>query len=195
MPLSPSLCVSTLLAIAPAGTPAPAPTDTITTTDTETAAAQPEPRRPFWDDSGPYLSLGLAPFASMNNQAFHPGVRYDIESGVALSRRRAMLWVGADFHLMQFHGKPRPGWGVDVVATLSGRHVYGRVGAGTAMGIPGGADVRDVRPMVGGQLGAGLVGRFDGIEGRLGLDLDTRIDTTGRVSNTLMLALRINFGP
>ena len=69
------------------------------------------------------------------------------------------------------------------------------LGAGAAMGMPAGPDVRDTRPMVGGILGAGLVGRLDDVEGRLGVDYDVRVDTSGRVAQTVLLTLRLTFGP
>lgn len=170
-------------------------------------ALQPEPElvpEPVPEDAppntkwrgGPYLTLGVAPMATMSiHAAAHPGIRYDMEAGLAWKRGRVRAYFGPDFHIMQYFGRKKPGFGVDAMATFSLRHVYARVGAGAAMGMPAGPDVRDTRPMVGGILGAGLVGRLDDVEGRLGVDYDVRVDTSGRVAQTVLLTLRLTFGP
>jgi hypothetical protein len=170
-------------------------------------AAVPEPElvpEPMPEDAppnskwrgGPYLTLGVAPMVTMSIHAdHHPGIRYDIETGLAWKRGRVRAHFGPDFHLMQYFGRKKPGFGVDAMATFSLRHVYARVGAGAAMGMPAGPDVRDTRPMVGGILGGGLVGRLDDVEGRLGVDYDVRVDTSGRVAQTVLLTLRLTFGP
>lgn len=145
---------------------------------------------------GPYLTLGLAPMATMDvHAAHHPGLRYDLETGLAWKRGRMRVYVGPDLHLLQYFGRKKVGFGVDGVATVSLRHVYARAGLGTSVGMPASADVRDTRPMVGGLVGGGLVGRLDDVEGRLGVDYDVRVDTSGRVAQTVLLTLRMTFGP
>ena len=145
---------------------------------------------------GPYLTMGVAPMVTMDVHAHtHPGLRYDMEVGMAWKRGRARVFFGPDFHLMQYFGRKKLAFGVDAVTTFTLRHVYARAGVGTAMGVPAGPDVRDTRPMVGGLLGAGLVGRLDKVEGRLGVDYDVRVDTAGRVAQTMLLTLRMTFGP
>jgi hypothetical protein len=145
---------------------------------------------------GPYITLGFAPMATMDiNANFHPGLRYDVEAGLAWKRGRMRAYFGPDFRLMQYFGRKKVGFGVDAMATFSLRHVYARVGAGTAVGMPAGPDVKDTRPMIGGLLGAGLVGRLDDVEGRLGVDYDVRVDTTGRMAQTVLVTMRLTFGP
>ncbi len=146
-------------------------------------------------DGGMYMSLGLAPMSTLHAQGFHPGIRYDVETGMAWERGKARLWVGPDFHILQYYGRKKPGFGVDAMMTFSVKHLYARVGAGTAMGIPARPDLGDARPMMGGLVGAGLVGRLDDVEGRIGVDYDVRIDTTGRVAQTVLVAMRLSFGP
>lgn len=146
-------------------------------------------------DGGMHFSLGLAPMSTLHAQGFHPGVRYDIETGMAWQRGRYKISVGPDIHILQYYGRKKPGFGVDAMATLSGKHLYARVGAGTATGIPARLDLNDNRPMMGGLIGGGFVGRVKDVEGRIGLDYDVRIDTTGRVAQTVLVAMRISFGP
>jgi hypothetical protein len=145
---------------------------------------------------GPYFTLGFAPMATMNiNAGFHPGLRYDVEAGLAWKRGRMRVHFGPDFHFIQYFGRKKPGFGVDAMTTFTLRHVYARMGAGAATGMPAGTSVSDTRPMVGGILGAGLVGRLDDVEGRLGVDYDVRIDTSGRVAQTVLVTMRLTFGP
>jgi hypothetical protein len=145
---------------------------------------------------GPYITLGFAPMATMDiNANFHPGLRYDVEAGLAWKRGRMRAYFGPDFRLMQYFGRKKVGFGVDAMATFTLRHVYARVGAGTAVGMPAGPDVKDTRPMLGGLLGAGLVGRLDDVEGRMGVDYDVRVDTTGRMAQTVLVTMRLTFGP
>lgn len=145
---------------------------------------------------GPYFTMGVAPMATMDVHAHaHPGLRYDMEMGLAWKRGRARIFFGPDFHLVQYFGRKKPGFGVDAMTTVSLRHVYARVGAGTAMGVPAGPDVGDTRPSLGGLVGAGVVGRLDKVEGRLGVDYDVRVDTAGRTAQTVLLTLRMTFGP
>ena len=146
-------------------------------------------------DGGLHFSLGLAPMSTFYAQGFHPGVRFDVESGMAWERGRMKLSVGPDIHILQYYGRKKPGFGVDAMATMSLRHVYVRLGAGTATGIPAGRDINDVRPMMGGLVGGGFVGRVKGVEGRIGVDYDVRMDTTGRVAQTMLVAMRLSFGP
>jgi hypothetical protein len=96
---------------------------------------------------------------------------------------------------MQYYGRKKVGFGVDAMATFTLRHVYARVGAGTAIGMPASPNVSDTRPMIDGLLGAGFVGRLESVEGRLGVDYDVRVDTTGRLAQTLLFALRLTVGP
>lgn len=145
---------------------------------------------------GPYFTFGIAPMSTMNIRAgFHPGMRYDMETGLAWKRGRVRAYFGPDFHIMQYFGRKKAGFGVDGMATFTLRHVYARVGAGASIGMPAGADVSDTRPMMGGILGGGLVGRLDEVEGRFGVDYDVRVDTTGRVAQTVLLTMRLTFGP
>lgn len=146
-------------------------------------------------DGGMHFSLGLAPMSTLHTQGFHPGVRYDIGTGMAWTRGRARLAIGPEFHILQYYGRKKAGFGVDAMATLSLRHLYVRLGAGTATGIPARRDVADVRPMMGGLVGGGFVGRIHDVEGQIGLDYDVRIDTTGRVAQTVLVAMRLSFGP
>jgi hypothetical protein len=145
---------------------------------------------------GPYFTFGIAPMVTMDVHAHaHPGLRYDMETGLAWQRGRARAYFGADMRIMQYFGRKKPGFGVDAMTTVSLRHVYARAGVGVVSGIPAGPDVSDTRPMLGGLVGGGLVGRLDKVEGRLGVDYDLRVDTTGRVAQTVLLALRLTFGP
>jgi hypothetical protein len=153
------------------------------------------PPRTKWRGA-PYFTFGFAPMATMNiNAGFHPGIRYDMETGLAWKRGRVRAYFGPDFHLMQYLGRKKVGFGVDAMATFTLRHVYARVGAGASMGMPAGTNVKDTHPMIGGILGAGLVGRLDKVEGRFGVDYDVRVDTTGRVAQTVLLTMRLTFGP
>jgi hypothetical protein len=145
---------------------------------------------------GPYFTMGFAPMATMDIHAnFHPGLRYDMEAGLAWKRGRVRAYFGPDFHLMQYFGRKKIGFGVDAMTTFSLRHVYARAGAGASMGMPAGPNVNDTRPMVGGILGAGLVGRLKEVEGRFGVDYDVRVDTAGRVAQTVLVTMRLTFGP
>jgi hypothetical protein len=167
----------------------------LTESESSSDPAPPEPPERTWDDGSMYLSLGLAPMSTLHVEGFHPGLRYDVETGLAWERGRARIWVGPDFHILHYYGRKKPGFGVDAMATLSFEHVYARAGAGTAMGIPARAGIDDTRPMMGGLVGGGFVGRLDHVEGRIGVDYDVRIDTTGRVAQTVLVALRLSFGP
>lgn len=151
-------------------------------------------RKSKWD-GGMHFSFGLAPMSTLTSEGFHPGVRWDVEMGMAWRRGRTKISVGPDLHILQYYGRKKPGFGVDAMTTLSLQHVYVRMGAGTAMGIPTRLDINDTRPMMGGLVGAGVVGRVNKVEGRLGVDYDVRIDTTGRVAQTVMVAMRLSFGP
>jgi hypothetical protein len=176
-----TVAVEPELALAPEPPPEPEPEDA--------------PPHTKWR-GGPYLTLGFAPMATMDIHAnFHPGLRYDMETGLAWKRGRVRGYFGPDFHLMQYYGRKKVGFGVDAMATFTLRHVYARVGAGTSFRMPAGPDVNDTRPMIGGLLGAGVVGRLDGVEGRLGVDYDVRLDTSGRVAQTVLFTLRLTFGP
>jgi len=165
----------------------------------ELAVVEPEPEdeppNTRWR-GGPYFTFGVAPMATMDVHAnVHPGLRYDMEVGLAWKRGRVRAYFGPDFHLMQYFGRKKAGFGVDAMATVTLRHVYARAGVGAAMGMPAGPDVNDTRPMLGGLVGGGLVGRLDKAEGRLGVDYDLRVDTSGRVAQTVLLTLRLTFGP
>jgi hypothetical protein len=145
---------------------------------------------------GPYFTVGFSPMATMDiNANVHPGLRYDMETGLAWKRGRVRAYFGPSFDIMQYYGRKKVGFGVDATATVTLRHVYARMGAGTSFGIPASPDVNDTRPMIGGLLGAGLVGRLDSVEGRLGIDYDVRVDTSGRVAQTVVVAMRLTFGP
>ena len=145
---------------------------------------------------GPYFTLGFAPMVTMDiNANVQPGLRYDMESGLAWKRGRVRAYFGPDFHLMQYFGRKKVGFGVDAMMTFTLRHVYARAGVGTAIGMPAGPDVSRRRPMLGGLIGAGLVGRIDKAEGRLGVDYDIRVDKMGRMVQTVLLAMRLTFGP
>lgn len=177
--------------IGPVPEPAPAPAP-MPEVEPEPEDAPPNTK---WR-GGPYLTLGFAPMATMDiNANFHPGLRYDVEAGLAWKRGRMRAYFGPDFRLMQYFGRKKVGFGVDATATVSLRHVYARVGLGTSIGMPASPDVRDTRPMIGGLVGAGLVGRLDDVEGRLGVDYDVRVDTTGRVAQTMLVTMRLTFGP
>lgn len=183
--------------IAAAPEPAPAPAFVPEPEPEPVPEPEPEdaPPNTRWR-GGPYFTLGVAPMATMDVHAnFHSGLRYDMEMGLGWKRGRVRVHFGPDFHLMQYFGRKKVGFGVDAMTTVSLRHVYARVGAGAATGMPAGPDVRDTRPMLGGLLGAGFVGRLDDVEGRLGVDYDVRVDTTGRVAQTVLLTLRVTFGP
>ncbi|MEM9461817.1 MAG: hypothetical protein AAGF11_47100 [Myxococcota bacterium] len=156
-------------------------------------ASEPEPERTW--DGGMYFTAGLAPMSTLTTEGFHPGLRFDVETGMAWQRGRAKVLFGPDIHVLQYFGRKKPGFGVDAMATLSLKHVYARVGAGTAMRIPTRRDIHDTRPMMGGLVGGGLVGRIDEVEGRLGVDYDVRIDTTGRIAQTVLVTMRVSFGP
>jgi len=163
--------------------------------DSATTTADASEAEPKWK-GGPYFTFGFAPMATMDiNAKFHPGLRYDIESGLAWKRGRVRGYFGPDFHLMQYYGRKKVGFGVDAMATFTLRHIYARVGAGTAFRVPASPNVNDTRPMIGGLLGAGFVGRLESVEGRLGVDYDARVDTTGRVAQTLLFTLRLTVGP
>lgn len=149
-------------------------------------------------DSGMHLTLGLAPMSTLHAEGFHPGVRFDIETGMAWERGRMKIFVGPAFHISQYYRRRKPGLGLDAMATFSLKHVYARVGAGTAMRIPAQRDLDDTRPMMGGLIGGGFVGHLDDdtdIQGRIGVDYDVRIDTTGRVAQTVMVTMQVAFGP
>jgi len=147
-----------------------------------------------WKGSG-YFTLGVSPMSVLHGEGFHPGVRHHIETGLAWARGRVRLYVGPDLHLSQIYGRKKPGFGIDAMMTVSLRHVYARIGAGTVARMPAYRDANETRPMMGGLVGGGLVGRLDHMEGRLGLDYDVRIDTTGRVAQTILVAMRLSFGP
>lgn len=178
---------------------APEPEPTYVPEPEPTFVPEPEPEEAppntKWR-GGPYFMLGFAPMATMDiNANFHSGLRYDMEMGLAWKRGRVRAYFGPDFHIMQYFGRKQVGFGVDAMTTFTLRHVYARVGAGAAMGMPAGPSVTDTRPMVGGILGAGLVGRIDKAEGRFGVDYDVRVDTAGRVAQTVLFTMRITFGP
>lgn len=154
-----------------------------------------EPPNSRWR-GGAYFTMGVAPMSTLNIRAgFHPGIRYDMEAGLGWKRGRVRMHFGPDLHLMQYFGRKKVGFGIDGMATVSLRHVYARVGAGAAMGMPAGRDVSDTKPMMGGLVGAGLVGRLGDMEGRFGVDYDLRVDTSRRVAQTVLLTMRLTFGP
>ncbi len=153
-----------------------------------------EVRTKKWDSS-PFFSMGLAPMSTLHAEGFHPGIRYDLATGLTWQRGRARIWVGPELHISKYYGRKKPSVGLDAMMTLSFKHVYGRVGAGTVAWVPARADLHDTRPMMGGLAGAGLVGRLDHIEGSIGVDYDIRMDTTGRVAQTVLISMRLAFGP
>jgi hypothetical protein len=118
-----------------------------------------------------------------------------METGLAWKRGRVRAYFGPDFHLMQYFGRKKVGFGVDAMATFTLRHIYARMGAGASTGMPAGPNPNDTRPMIGGILGTGLVGRLDQVEGRFGVDYDLRVDTSGRVAQTVLITMRLTFGP
>jgi hypothetical protein len=150
--------------------------------------------RPRWTSEGLYSAMGLAPAATLYVDGFNPALRYDFELGMHWVRGRTAVFVGADARLFQVFGRKKPGGGVDGMLTLSHGPLYGRIGAGVMAGIPGSRDVRDAPPSVGGLVGAGLQARGIKLVGRIGVDYDVRLDTTGRMNQTVMLTLRFVFG-
>ncbi len=185
MPFAPAMFTVLLLSAPASATARPMPVDRTADSYTDTI--------PAWE-STPFISFGVAPMSTLHIEGFHPGIRYDIEAGLAWERGRTRIWVGPDFHISQYFGRKKPGYGLDAVMTMSFKHVYGRVGAGTVARVPARIDVHQTRPMMGGVIGGGLVGRLDDVEGRIGVDYDVRIDTTGRVAQTVLLTMRLSFG-
>lgn len=147
-----------------------------------------------WDSQGAYFIMGLAPASTLYIDGFNPSLRYDWEIGMHWTRRRTAVFVGAEARVQQVFGRKAPGGGVDGVLTVSQGPVYGRVGAGVVTGIPSTRDPYDAPPAMGGLVGLGLQGRAGALVGRIGIDYDARIDTQGRMNQTVLLTLRFVFG-
>jgi hypothetical protein len=137
--------------------------------------------------------MGVAPASTLHIDGFNPGIRYDSEIGMAWSRGRFMVTVGADGKIHQVLGRGKPGGGLDGVITTIYGPVYARVGAGVAAGIPASVDPNDTRPAMGGFVGVGLQGGRN-VKGRIGIDYDVRLDTSLQVNQTVLLTLRFVFG-
>ncbi|HET6582009.1 MAG TPA: hypothetical protein VFG69_01155 [Nannocystaceae bacterium] len=167
--------------LAQAGDPEPAATPT------------PTPEAPRWERGG-YFGLGVAPSVILRRDGFAPGLRYDLETGFSWQRRKVLVAIGVEGHLVQLYARKKVGGGVDGVATIGWGPVYVRAGLGTMAGIPATRDLDDARPSVGGLLGIGLQTHRDHIAGRIGVDYDYRIDTAGRPIQTVLLVLRVSFG-
>lgn len=153
-----------------------------------------EELRPSWSSEGLYFITGFAPASTLYIDGFNPGLRYDFELGMHWTRRRTAVFVGAEGHVLQYFGRKAAGGGADGVLTVSQGPAYARVGAGVMTGIPGSRDVQDFHPAMGGLAGIGLQGRAGDLVGRIGVDYDVRMDTTGRVNQTVLLSLRFVFG-
>jgi hypothetical protein len=147
-----------------------------------------------WHSAGVYTVMGVAPTSTLYFDGFNPALRYDFELGMHWVRRKTAIFVGADGRVLQYFGRKAPGGGLDGVLTVSQGPVYGRIGAGVVTGVPGTRDVRDALPAMGGLAGIGLQGRAGGVVGRIGIDYDVRLDTSGRVNQSVMLTLRLVFG-
>lgn len=165
------------------------------------ASASPTPARstpqlPLFSRSG-YFIMGSSPMVSMYANGFAPGIRYDVESGFAFRRGNLRLMFGANPKLMQYFGRKRPAGGLDGVVTASWRAVYVRAGAGVMANLPSGprgAELARVLPAVGGVAGIGVQTMRDHVGGRMGVDYDFRVDTTGTRIQTVMFTLQLWFG-
>jgi hypothetical protein len=137
-------------------------------------------------ERGGYWTMGLAPATTLYRNGFAPALRYDAETGFMWTRRHTRLSVGADAHLLQYFGRKKPAGGVDAVLTMSWRQVYVRGGLGVMAGMPATRDLRDARPAVGGVVGIGLQTWRGNVGGRIGVDYDFRVDTAGRLIQTVL---------
>lgn len=120
-------------------------------------------------------------------------LRYDLELGMHWKRNKWTASFGADAWIMQYYERKKPGFGLHGVVTISRRPVYVRVGAGSLTGIPGTPNDNDYRPAVGALAGFGLEGGGKHLTGRFGFDYHVSLDKSGRVNNTVLLALRLKF--
>lgn len=179
-----SLCLLLLFGAVPPQTAAP--TDTISAGSASYART--------WDYRGPYFAMTASPAASMRIDGFSPGIRYAVETGLHWRRGRTTVQVGAEGKIHQILGRKRPGGGLDGVVTISRGRLYGRLGAGVMTGIPMTRHTSDAPPTIGGLVGVGLQGGGRKVVGRIGVDYDVRVDTFGRMSQTVMLNLGLVFG-
>lgn len=175
--------------------PAPESAPSVSTTASTTPAPI-APQVPWFSRSG-YFIMGSSPMVSMYGNGFAPGIRYDVESGFAFRHGNLRLMFGANPKLVQYFGRKRPAGGLDGVVTASWRAVYIRAGAGVMANLPSGprgAELARVLPAVGGVAGIGLQTMRDHVGGRMGVDYDFRVDTTGTRIQTVMFTLQLWFG-
>jgi hypothetical protein len=147
-----------------------------------------------WDYEGPYFAMGASPTTSMRIDGFSPGIRYAAEFGLHWRRGRTVVLMGGEGKVHQILGRKPPGGGLDGVVTLSHRFIYARLGAGVMSGVPMSRDPLDAPPAIGGLVGAGLQGGGHRVVGRIGIDYDVRVDTTGRFNQTVLVNLCLVFG-
>lgn len=149
-----------------------------------------------WAEDGGYFMLGLAPAASFVPGAFHPQLRYDMETGMIFrhARKDRSVTVGVDAQLFNLFDRRRPGGGVDVVVSGQMGPVYLRGGLGVLGGLPYGPDSHATRPAVGGLVGIGLQAGSGDLSGRIGVDYDLRVDRGLGLIHTVLLSVRFGWG-
>src|SRR5688572_13183986 len=83
------------------------PSTGTTTTDVATDVTTTAVPTAKWQ-GGPYFTLGYAPMATMDIHAHvYPGLRYDMETGLAWKRGRVRAYFGPDFHVMPYLGRKK----------------------------------------------------------------------------------------
>jgi hypothetical protein len=161
---------------------------------TVSSAAAPAPvENPGWTYGGFYVVTGVAPGTTMHLGGINPMLRYDAELGMEWTREKWAISFGAEPWLLQYYERRKVGGGLMGVITVSRRPVYVRFGAGSLTGIPASPDDDDYRPAVGGLAGIGLQGGGANVTGRFGVDYHIALDKSGRLTNTVMLTMRLKF--
>ncbi len=187
---------SAVALIATASAPDPAVSEPTTSAKTELVSAEAAKAPPplQWSDGTFYFVMGVAPGATFHLDGFNALVRYDAQLGMRWHRGKAHISVGAEPWILQRLEAPGAGGGLHGVVTAGRGPVYARLGAGVLAGIAGSKDDRDARASLSALGGIGLESNGEHVRGRIGVDYTLTVDESGRVNNTVFLALRIRFG-
>lgn len=154
-----------------------------------------KPRRETMEREGPIFGFGVSPGVSVLPRGFMPAMRFHGTFGAALTHR---VMLEADLGGTRFLGRKRGGFNGDLVLTgVIGRGFFLRAGVGGTSHSPAIAP-ETFRPGVGGLVGLGYdfdIADGEGASVSLGVDYDARLRTDGRLSQMVLVGLRVRLLP
>ena len=154
-----------------------------------------KPRRETMEREGPVFGFGVSPGVALLPRGFMPAMRFHGTFGAALTHR---VMLEADLGGTRFIGRKRGGFNGDLVLTgVIGRGLFLRAGIGGTSHSPAAAGPT-FRPGIGGLVGLGYdfdIADGEGASIALGVDYDARLRTDGRLSQMVLLGLRVRLLP